>query len=165
MFIFFALLAGSIVGFLIHLALTKEKMTKKRFVELMLLYQIVFSLGLTSLLAFIGFTFMPEYIAKFTNWPACPFEQQMGNVNLGYAVLGIMCIWFRGNFWIATIIGFSIWILSDGFAHLSDMIRHNNYSPGNVGVPLYTDFIVPIVLLILLFLHIKLDRKAYANNK
>jgi hypothetical protein len=155
MFIFISLLCFSIIGFIIHLYCDKLPRTRGRIIELLLLYQLVFSVGTTSLLAFIGLSLMPEYIANYTGWPGSPFEQQLANVNLGYAVLGILCIWLRGNFWTATCLGFSIWIFSDGIAHLSDMVRHGNYAPGNIGIPLYTDILVPVVLVVLLVLHLR----------
>lgn len=151
MIFFISIYLIGILAFAIHywllppLARTREKL-----IELLLLYQIVFSIGITSLVAFFGLTFMGPYIADYTGWPASPFEQQLANVNLGYAVLGLLAIWFRKGFWAATVIGFSVWILSDGIHHLYHYLIHHNAAAGNIGVPLWTDFIVPIFLLILL---------------
>lgn len=156
MFLFLSLYVFGVLGFIIHASYTpKEERTQARMSELMLLYQIVFSLGLTSIMAFVGLTFMPEYIAALTNWPSCPFEQQLANVNLGYGILGVLSIWFRGYFWVATIIGFSVWIIGDGFQHLYHALFRGNLSDGNVGVPLYTDFIIPVLLLFLLYFYIR----------
>lgn len=149
MFIYILILAAGIIGFLIHLFISKEPKTPLRIVRLLLLYQLVFSVGVSSFLAFIGLMFMSEFVAAYSGWIACPFEKQLANVNLGYAVLGIMCIWRSDDFWLATIIGSSIWLFLDGIGHIADMILHHNYAPGNIGVPLYTDIIVPIVLIIL----------------
>lgn len=83
---------------------------------------------------------MSEYIAELTNWPSCPFQQQLANVNLAFGILGLMSIAYRGYFWAATVIGFSIWIISDGIQHVYHALVRENYSPGNIGVPLWTDF-------------------------
>lgn len=165
MFIFISLLAMSIIGFIIHVMLESKPISTPRIVELLLLYQLVFSVGMTSLLAFFGLTFMGDFVAQYTGWPASPFEQQLGNVNLGYGVLGIMSIWFRGGFWVATVIGFSVWILSDGAHHFMQMIYEHDYMPGNIGVPLITDIIVPLVLLLLLAWHLKLSPLANGCQK
>lgn len=153
MFIFITLLCFSLIGFFIHLYYDRQPRTLSRIVELLLLYQLVFSVGSTSFLAFIGLSLMPEYIAKYTGWLPCPFEQQLANVNLAFGVLGTLCIWLRGHFWTATCLGFSIWIFSDGIAHLYDMVAHDNYAPGNIGIPLYTDILVPVILMVLLGMH------------
>ncbi len=158
MIIYIAILVAGVVGFFIHLYTSKKPKTLRRIVELFLLYQLVFSVGLSSLLAFFGLAFMTQFVADYSGWPACPFEEQLANVNLGYGVLGILCIWYRDNFWTATILGSSIWLIGDGIGHLVDMMNHGNYSPGNVGVPLYTDIIIPLLLLSLLAIHKHLNK-------
>jgi hypothetical protein len=156
MFFFISIYLFSLAAFLIHWKkLLPEQKNAGKCIELLLLYQIVFSLGITSLVAFGALSLMKEYIATYTGWPACPFEQQLANVNLAFGVLGILSIWLRGLFWVATVLGFSIWILSDGFHHLYEYHVLNNFSEGNVGVPLWTDFLVPMVLLILLYLYLR----------
>jgi hypothetical protein len=156
MIVFLSMYVLSILGFVVHLfTLDRSEWTRHRILELLLLYQIIFSLGMTSLLAFIGLTFMADYIATYTGWPACPFQQELGNVNLAFGILGMLSIWYRGNFWLATIWGFSIWILADGIHHIVEMIVHKNYEPGNIGINLVTDLVVPLILLILLYLYRK----------
>lgn len=159
MFIYLIILALGVIGFFIHLFASKEPKTPLRITRLFLLYQLVFSLGLTSILAFIGLMFMSEYVAAFSGWPACPFEKELANVNLGYAVLGILCIWRGDEFWLATIIGSAIWLIADGIGHIGDLVLHGNASPGNIGVPLYTDIIVPLILIALYVVYQKLKAK------
>lgn len=157
MALFLSMYLFSVLGFLIHLFFfEKTARTSARIIELLLLYQLVFNVGMTSLLAFVGLTFMPDYIAAYMNWPACPFQQELGNVNLAFGVLGILCIWLRGYFWTATILGFSIWIFADGIHHIADIVWNHNYSEGSLGISLYTDLIIPIVLMILLPIYLKL---------
>lgn len=156
MLFFLSIYILGLIGFVIHvIKIPSQNRTKAKLIELFLLYQLVFSVGITSLVAFYGLTFMAEYIAKYTNWPECPFQQELGNVNLAFGVLGILCIWYRRLFWAATVIGFSVWILSDGIHHVLESIYTHNYSEGNVGVILYLDFIIPILLLILLPLYMR----------
>lgn len=165
MIIYIAILIAGIVGFFIHLMVSKKPKTPLRIVELFLLYQLVFSVGFSSLLAFFGLTFLSEFVAKYTGWPVCPFQEQLGNVNLGYAVLGFLSIWYREDFWTATIIGMSIWLIGDGIHHLYHMFYYDNYTLGNIGVPLYTDFIVPIEMLILLAIYKYLKKQQQKENK
>lgn len=156
MALFLSMYLLSVLAFCVHLCFLKpEERTFHKTIELILLYQLVFSLGMTSLLAFLGLTFLPDYIADYTGWQRCQFQQELGNVNLSFGILGILCFWNRGSFWTATILGFSIWILADGVHHIYEMIVHKNYSPGNVGINLATDLIVPITLLILLWFYLK----------
>lgn len=159
MALFLSIYLFSVIGFLIHLfTLDKAERTRARVIELLLLYQLVFNVGITSFFAFIGFSLMPEYVATYIDWTACQFEQEMANVNLAFSVLGILCIWLRGNFWTATVLGFSIWIFTDGIHHLYEMFDKHNYAPGNVGVPLVTDLVIPTILMILLAFYLR-ERK------
>lgn len=153
MLIIFAL---SFIAFFIHYFYSKEPKTFARFVELLLLYQLTFNLGLMSLLAFVGFMFFPEQVASAVGWPVSSFEHEMANVNLGYSVLGFLCIWLRGHFWTATIIGASIWLIGDSIGHYLNSIQQHNYTSGNIGIPMYTDAIIPMIFLILLAVHLKL---------
>lgn len=156
MFLFLSIYVISVIAFVVHvLMIPSSERTKAKLIELFLLYQIVFSLGITSFFAFFGLTFMAQYVADYIGWPACPFEQELANVNLAFGVLGILAIWYRRYFWMATVLGFSIWIFSDGLQHAYHAIVRHNYNPGNIGMPLYTDFIVPIVLMISLYFYMR----------
>jgi len=162
--IYIAILALGVIGFFIHLYISEIPRTPFRVLELFMTYQLVFSIGLSSFLAFYGLAFLPNFVAAYTGWPASPFEELLANVNLGYGVLGIMCIWFREHFWTATIVGSSIWLLGDAGEHIYDALVNNNYAPGNVGVPLYTDIIIPFVLLTCLpFYHSLRKKTAYTT--
>lgn len=154
MFIVYTLLALSIVCFFIHLYFDKHKRTKGRVVELFLLYQLIFNVGIMSFLAFFGHTSLSDMVAGHMGWTSSPFQQELANCNLAFGVLGILCIWFRWGFWAATVIGSSIWLFADGIHHIYHAVEYNNLTEGNTGYPLYSDLIVPIMLVILLILYV-----------
>lgn len=153
MWFFLIILSFSLIGFLIHFYFSKKPATRFRIVELLLLYQLVFSVGAASLLGFFGLAFMGKHVAEILGWPECPFQMELANVNLGYGVLGIMCIWFRKYFWLATALGFSIWIFADGIHHVADRVLTHNEALSDI--PMVTDFLVPILLLTLTTLYFK----------
>lgn len=156
MVIYYLLVAFSFIGFFIHLWISKKQKTAFRIVELLLLYQIFFHIGLTGFLAFIGFTFLPDIVAEYNGWPMSPYQQEMGNVNLAFGILGTLAIWFRGRFWTATCLGASIWLFADGLHHLYDLYFLNNASNGNTGILVYSDLLFPLLLLALLRFYHKL---------
>lgn len=153
MSIFTTIYIFSFLGFIIHYMMTKPKETGKVF-ELFLLYQLVFNIGLLGLLSFIGLTFLPDIAAAHVGWTPCHFEQELANVNLGYGVLGLLCIWLRGDFWTAVVIGASIWLFGDGLDHFFNAFYHHNLAPGNLGVLFYTDILIPIVMIVSLILYL-----------
>ncbi|MCK8669523.1 hypothetical protein M1M07_00135 [Rhodococcus sp. HM1] len=71
------------------------------------------------------------------------FENAMGDLAIGIA--GIMCIWFRGYFWLATLTVMSVQYLGDAAGHFYYWIAEGNTKPGNIGPPLWFDIILPVV--------------------
>ncbi len=64
-----------------------------------------------------------------------PFQQEVAYANLAFAVLGLLCLFFRGNFWFATIIGASVWYLGNAYGHIKQISNLQNYFPGNAVFP------------------------------
>jgi len=71
------------------------------------------------------------------------FENAMGDLSI--AVTAIMCLWFRGGFWLAVITVLSIQYLGDAVGHFYYWIAEDNTKPGNIGPPLWLDLILPPV--------------------
>jgi hypothetical protein len=148
--------ALSIIGFLIHFFSTKKPRTVKRAVELLLLYQLIFNIGVMSFIAFLAQSFAPEVVAQNLEWPTCPFQQEMANVNLGFSILGFMSIWFRGHFWTATVIGSAIWLFGDGIHHAIYLVDMGTYTIGSGTALFFSDIITPIFMVILLVLYLRI---------
>jgi hypothetical protein len=74
------------------------------------------------------------------------WENAMGDLSIG--VVGVMCYWFRGNFWLCAIVVQSIQYLGDAAGHIYFWM-HGNTKPFNIGFPLWTDILLPIVLWVL----------------
>ena len=83
------------------------------------------------------------------------FQQELANASLGFGIIGVLCIWIRGHFWTATVIGSSIWLFGDAIDHLRDIFLNNNLSEINTGIVFYSDLIIPIFAVFLLILHLQ----------
>lgn len=147
-YIFFII---TIIGAFLHLLLSKKPKTKNRAIEIFLLWFLVVIVGIGSIWAFIGHTVLANQIAAMIGWPAGnPFQLEVAVANLSYGILGILCLKFRDNFWIATVIAVSTFYLGAACIHIMNMVQYGNYAPGNAGFALYIDIIIPIVLICLL---------------
>ena len=62
-----------------------------------------------------------------------------------------MCYWFGDEFWIATIIPFSIFLAGAAILHINEILKLKNFNSGNV-VIILPDIIMPLTIIILLFL-------------
>ena len=149
----FFLVLGLVVG-AVHLYLDKQPRTKGRVAEIFLLWLLVIPVGIGGVFNFIGHTVFADATAASIGWPAGnPFQSEVAVANLSVGVLGILCYWMRGNFWVASVIGFSIWYLGDAVVHIRSIVVEANYAPNNAGVTFYLDILIPVILIALLAYH------------
>lgn len=138
---------------------------KKRIVEIFLLTFLVLSVGIGSIWAFIGHYFLSAQVAASIGWASGnPFQQEVAFANLAIGVLGVLCYWIRGNFWTATVISSSIFLLGDSYVHIINMLQFANYAPGNAGSVLYMDIIGPIIIIILLIVYRAMEKEDIKNS-
>ena len=148
MTVFVAILAVLISKF------TNKPLDNERIVEIFLLTFLVLSVGIGSIWAFIGHAFISSQVAANIGWaPGSPFQLEVAFANLSIGVLGVLCYWIRGNFWTATVISSSIFLLGAAYGHIINMLQFANYAPGNAGAVLYMDIIGPIILIALLIVY------------
>ena len=97
---------------------------------------------------------LADQTARSIGWPEVnPFQKEVTVATLATAVLGVLCFWIRGNFWTATVIGTSVWLLGDAVVHVVQIVNRANCSPGNSGIPLYIDILFPFMLIGLLIIY------------
>jgi hypothetical protein len=115
--------------------------------ETFLLWLLVICVGMASVLTSVGDAFFAKMMAASLGWPAGnPFQSEVAVANLSIGTLGILCYWMRGNFWVATVIAFSVWWLGAAAVHIRDIVVSANYAPNNAGVTLYMDLLAPVIL-------------------
>jgi hypothetical protein len=152
------LILGLVVG-VIHLFLDKQPRTRGRVAQIFLLWLLVITVGVLSVIFFISHTLLAKSSAQAIGWPAGnPFQSEVAVANLSVGILGILCYWIRGNFWVATVIGFSVWWLGDAVVHIRSIMVEANYAPNNAGVTLYLDILTPVILLALLVYYLYATR-------
>ena len=144
----------------LHIYFSRQARDAKSLLETVMAYGLVFNMGVSGLYAFLGHAFIPDQVAEYIGWPpGSPFQFEVAVANLAFGTLGILCFWLRGRFWLATIIGVSVFTVGAAYGHVADMMHNHNYAPGNAGAPLYADVVRPIVFALLYALHAKLSRK------
>jgi len=153
------LILGLIVG-AVQLYRDNQPRTAGHVSEILLLWLLVITVGLGGIMSFVGHTVFAERTAESIGWASgSPFQTEVAVANLSIASLGILSYWFRGTFWIAAVIGKSVWELGDAVVHIQQMLTANNYSPNNAGVALYADVLTPVILLALLIYYQRAGRR------
>jgi hypothetical protein len=105
--------------------------------------------GVSGIITGTGHMFMPAPIAESIGWPTSRFQWEVGLADLSYGVAGVMAPSFGRDFWLATIVVFSIFMLGAAVGHVRSMIAERNFAPGNAGYMFWYDIAVPVLLIVL----------------
>ena len=125
--------------------------SSERVIETALLYLLVIGAGVAGLLAFVGHAFYAAQTARSIGWPSgSPFQFEVAVADLSYGVLGLMCIRWRGPFWLATGVATSIFFLGCNYGHFYQALVNDNHAPDNYGLINLFEILWPAAVLTLL---------------
>jgi len=141
----------------LHLYFSKHPVTKERAVCLLLLYALVLDVGVIGFVfGFIPHVFFADAAAKSIGWPTgSPFQFEVGIHDGAWGVLGFLSIWIGGLFWLATGLGWSLFMLGACYGHIAQTVHEGNYAPYNF-LTIFSDGFVGVWLLVLLYLYWRL---------
>lgn len=149
----FAFIFLSIAGAIIHLLVSRQPKSRRTVIDTFLLYALVFNVGGVGLIfGFVPHVFFADRAAEAIGWATgSHFQFEVGLHDGAWGVLGILCIWIRDNFWLATGLGWSLFMLGAAYGHLHDTIVSANFAPNNF-LMIFVDALVAVILLVLLAL-------------
>jgi hypothetical protein len=106
-----------------------------------------------------------DVAAKFIGWENSPFQAEVGFASLGVGIAGVIAFKASLPFRFATLI--PPWAFSLGAAggHIYQMIVAHNFSPGNVGLVLPIDILMPIIGFVFLWLSYKHPEPGATNHR
>ena len=150
--VFFLLVA--VLGATIHVAVSRaHRRNGAAIAATYLLYLFVIYVGFMGLLTAYAHVFRPLQTSASIGWSTSPYEYEVGMADLTVGVLGVLCVWFRGNFWLATAIADAVWLLGDAAGHVRHLLEYNDHAPNNSGIFLYLEIVAPLIILVLTFYH------------
>jgi len=121
-------------------------------VEKLLSWHVFWVVGIANFYNFVMHTFLGKMSAAFIGWADSPFQLEVGMASLGFAVVGFIAAFRSFDLRLAAIIGPSCFLLGAAGGHIYQMITAHNFAPGNAGVIFYTDILIPLIGLALLWL-------------
>jgi len=148
------LIIGLIASF-ISLYFKNKTLTKSSIIEALTSYFFLFSIGIGYIYNFVMHVVFAEYTAKFIGWANSPFQLEVGFVSLGIGIAGLIAFKKNMAFRVATFIPPAIFLWGAAGGHIYQIIKTHNYSPGNAGVILWTDMLLPVIGFILLYAQFK----------
>jgi len=108
-----------------------------------------------------GHIIYADQVAASIGWPLdSGFQMELGFASIGIGIVGFMGFWNQST-WLPFIIIKTFFGWGAGFTHILHAVQHNNFSPNNVGIILYWDFIFPVVMIMLYLLY---RRQQQTNN-
>jgi len=133
--------------------------------EALFSYYLLFAVGINNLINFVFHVFLGDAAAKFIGWENSPFQAEVGFASLGVGIAGVIAFKASLPFRFATLIPPSAFSWGAAGGHVYQMIAAHNFSPGNVGLVLPIDILMPIVGVVFLWLSYKHPQPGTANRK
>jgi len=121
-------------------------------VEKIFFWFLFFSIGCSFLYNGAFHVGMPELAASYIGWPNSPFQIELGFASIGFGVVGLIAPWKSLQMRFAAIVPVTCFLWGAAGVHIRSMIAQGNFAPGNAGVIFWTDLLVPLAGLGLLWL-------------
>jgi hypothetical protein len=144
----------SVLFRLLHLGLSRSAWTRGRVIRVLLLYALVLDVGVIGFVfGFIPHVFFADQAARLIGWPpGSPFQFEVGVHDGAWGLLGFLSLWIGGSFWIATGLGWSVFMLGATYGHLHQTLGEGNYASYNF-LTIFSDGFIAVWLLVLLYLY------------
>ena len=142
------ILLFSLLLAMVHVFLMKKPRTLKKILEVIFIYVMFISVGLTGTLAFYGHVFMGPEIAAKIGWKGgSPFQYEVGVADLSFGVIALLTPWIRGTYWIAAALVNAVFLIGCAVGHIRDLVLHGNTAVYNAGPVLWIgDLLVPVLI-------------------
>ena len=124
-----------------------------RWSEATLLWIAFWVMGIGGVYGFICHLFFAPFVAEQIGWPNSPFQLEVAYANLTIGILGLSSFWLRRrDYLLAAMVAYCSWFFADGVGHVVSLVVDANNAPSNAGSVLYTDLLVPVFVVVLLWL-------------
>jgi hypothetical protein len=153
-----------LIAALIAIARRPDGYTRANVAEELLAYFILFSIGFSYFYNFVFHVFFGEMAAGFIGWADSPFQAEVGYASLGFAAIGFLA--FKGNCMVrlASILGPAMFLWGAAVGHIRDIVVTGNMAPGNAGIMLYSDILLPVIGFALLWFKRSTDASRSASG-
>jgi hypothetical protein len=133
--------------------------------EALFSYYLLFAIGISNIVNFAFHVFLGDIAAEFIGWAQSPFQAEVGFASLGVGIAGVIAFRASLPFRFATLIPPSVFSLGAAGGHIYQMIAAGNFSPGNVGLVLPSNFLIPAVGFSFLWISYKHPKSGTVNQK
>ena len=150
----------AVIASLVRLYSSKKARTRARVVEVFLRNFLFFIFGVGGVIGFIYVALMPQSVSNFIGWSmGSPYQAEVGFADLAFGVVGIMTLFYKEVFWLASIVFTTIFIWGCSLG-LFMYMSANPAAPdmGHIQMFAWGNFILPLIIIILFVRHLKLSK-------
>ena len=113
----------------------------------------VWVMGVDGVYGFVCHLFFAPFVAEQSGWPNSSFLFEVAYANLTIGMLGLSSVWLRRrDDLLAAMVANCSWFFADGVRHLVPLVVDANNALSNVGSVLYTNLLVPELVVLLLWI-------------
>lgn len=112
--------------------------------EAFLSWYCFFVLGITQIYNAISHIVFHQMAARFIGWADSPFQIEVGFASLGMGILGIMAYKKDKSLRLAAVVCNTIFLWGAAAGHIYQIKVNQNFAPGNGGIILWSDFLLPL---------------------
>jgi hypothetical protein len=145
-------LVVGLVASIVSLLRASRPLSSAVVVEALFFYFLMFSIGFSFFYNFVVHTFFGEVAARLIGWQDSPFQAEVGFASLGFSAVGFLACYRSFDLRLAAVIGPALFLLGAAGGHIYQIVTAGNFAPGNAGVILYTDILIPVIGFVLLWL-------------
>lgn len=146
------IILGVITG-IVHLYIMGFPNDPDTISSILMLHQFVLLFGDVGIVGFFSNIAFAEKNARYLGWPGGPWQIKYGFSQIAIGVLGIMCIWFRGGFWTATLITWYMYSISGTWSHFNSIKMKGKKDKTEIAMIIVT--IIYAIYLTILSINIK----------
>lgn len=151
------LVIALIIGFYKTTKMKKAKASDKA--DKMLSWMLLLAVGFSFIYAGFFQAADPVGISAEIGFTNSPFLFELAMSNIATGLIAVLSFWRSLDFKKAVAMISSIFLLGAFVGHIYQIVYYQNYAPGNAGIILWTDIIIPIILVALIFIAKKPGKK------
>lgn len=148
-----------VVFSLVALSRAARPLSAPAVVEKFLFWFLFFSIGCAFLYNGILHVGAPDLAAKFIGWANSPFQIELGFASIGFGVVGLIAPWKSLHMRFAAVAPVACFLWGAAGVHIRSMISDENFDSGNAGVIFWTDILIPLAGLILIWLQRRYEKE------
>lgn len=112
---------------------------------------LLFGVGFSGIWGFVMHALFSQIASQNIGWKPSQFEFEVALANLALGIGGLIAAFASSSYKAAIVTITTIFLWGAAGGHIYQIIQSRNFNPGNAGSILWTDMLIPLILIFLAF--------------